>query len=94
MAREILADFVANGITEAELATQINNRTGRHQLRLTTLHELAAKIGEFAALGLSLDGIDNYPAQVRAITVADVNAAIKKHLHPESMVTVIAGDVN
>jgi zinc protease len=93
MAREILADFVANGITEAELATQINNRTGSFQLRLTTMHELAGKIGEFAALGLSLDGIDNYTTELRAITVADVNAAIAKHLHPDAMVTVIAGDV-
>jgi zinc protease len=93
MAREILADFVANGITQAELATQINNRTGSYQLRLTTMHELAGKIGEFAALGLSLDGIDNYTAELRAITVADVNAAIAKHLHPDAMVTVIAGDV-
>ncbi|HEY9788536.1 MAG TPA: pitrilysin family protein, partial [Candidatus Obscuribacterales bacterium] len=93
MVGDIVRDFVANGITEAELKTQINNMIGGHQLGLTTMFELADKIAEYSALGLSLDGIDTYASKLRELTVDAVNAAIKRHFDPSKLVTVIAGDV-
>lgn len=93
MAQEVFADFVANGITEDELKTQVDNLIGKHQLNLDGLWMLAYKISKCSALGVSLDSIDQYASKLRALTVADVNAAIKKHFHPDNFLTVVAGGV-
>jgi zinc protease len=42
---------------------------------------------------LELSFIDQYPGRVAALTTAQVNAAIKKHLDPDKMVLVKAGTV-
>ena len=42
---------------------------------------------------LPISFIDEYPARVGALTTAQVNGAIKKHLDPEKMVLVKAGTV-
>jgi zinc protease len=42
---------------------------------------------------LPLSFIDEFGNKVNAITVADVNGAIKKHLDPEKMVLIKAGTV-
>ncbi len=89
----ILDKFVAEGVTERELQTQVNSESGLYQVALSSLKAITDRIGENAALGLSLDGIDKYPAQLRAVTVDQVNAAIKKYFDPAKLVTVIAGTV-
>lgn len=89
----ILDKFVAEGVTERELQTQVNSESGKFQIGLASLRSITARIGQDAALGLSLDGIDDYPAQLRAVTVDEVNAAIKKYIDPTKFVTVIAGTV-
>jgi zinc protease len=89
----ILDKFVAEGVTARELQTQVNSESGTYQIGLSTLRAITERIGENAALGLSLDGIDEYPAQLRAVTVDEVNAAIKKYFDPAKLVTVIAGTV-
>jgi zinc protease len=89
----ILDKFVAEGVTERELQTQMNSESGSYQIGLANLTSVTERIGQNAALGLSLDDIDNYPAQLRAVTVDEVNAAIKKYFDPSKLVTVIAGTV-
>ena len=42
---------------------------------------------------LPISFIDEYPAHVAALTTAQVNVAIKKHLDPEEMVLVKAGSM-
>lgn len=90
---QIIADFQANGITESELATQVNNMIGEHQLRITTSMELASRISEYAALGLNLDEIDGYADRLRSLTLEEVNAAIARYFAADNLVTVVAGDV-
>ena len=89
----ILDRFVREGVTERELQTQVNGESGSYQIGLSNLQQLTAKVAEFSALGMSLDDIDAYPEQLKAVTVDEVNAAIKKYFDPAKLVTVIAGTV-
>jgi zinc protease len=41
--------------------------------------------------GLPLAYIDEYPGKIEALTLAQVNAAVKKYVVPDKMVTVLAG---
>jgi MFS family permease len=43
--------------------------------------------------GYDLTWLDEYPGKINALTTADVNAAIKKHLKPENMILIKAGTV-
>ena len=43
--------------------------------------------------GVGPEWIDQYPGKVEALTLAEVNGAIKQHLNPERMVVVQAGTV-
>ncbi len=37
--------------------------------------------------------LDDYPRLVRAVTLEDANRALRAHIHPDGVVTVISGSV-
>jgi len=41
--------------------------------------------------GYGPEWVDEYPRKIEALTLAEVNGAIKTLLKPETMVTVLAG---
>jgi zinc protease len=92
MARETVVTFVSEGITEEELAAQVDHMTGKHQMDLDGAWMLSDKITESAVLGLSLDRIDERVAILRSLTTQQVNAAIKRHISTDFTV-IFAGDV-
>ncbi|MBV5299623.1 MAG: insulinase family protein [Rhodoferax sp.] len=79
------------GVTAAEVESRKTNLVGAFQVNLATTDGLANALLVTLQRGYALDWIDDYPAQVRALTVAQVNAAIKKYLQPENMILVTAG---
>jgi zinc protease len=89
----ILARIVEEGVTLRELKTQVNCESGTHQVTLSSLQAIARQIAESIESGISLDEIDTYPDRLAALTVDEVNAAVKKYLDPQKLVTVIAGTV-
>ena len=44
--------------------------------------------------GFGVEWLDEYPSKLNALTLREVNGAIKKHLDPEKMVTIKAGTVS
>lgn len=92
MARAVMTEFVADGVTHSEFDTQVESLIGAHNLSLCALSGLAYKISQQTALGLSLDEIDSFGEKLRALTVDDVNAAVRKHFDPRNLVTVVAGE--
>jgi zinc protease len=42
--------------------------------------------------GLPLDYLDHWIERIRAVSVQDVRAAFRKHVHPEALSTVIVGE--
>ena len=90
--RQLLA-WYQSGVTDAELAQRKTDLAGSYKVGLSTTGGMAGTILTTLNRDLDLSFIDQYPARVAALTTAQVNGAIKKHLDPEKMVLIKAGTV-
>jgi zinc protease len=91
LSREVLARFVAEGPTAAELKAGKDNLIGGFPLLLDSNRKLLGNIANIAWNDLPLDYLETWTARMNAITVEDVKAAFQRKLQPDRMVTVIIG---
>ncbi|WP_312130399.1 M16 family metallopeptidase [Diaphorobacter nitroreducens] len=89
--RDVLARFVAEGPTEAELRAAKDNLVGGFALRIDSNRKLLANVVNIAWNDLPLDYLEHWTDRVEALTVADIRAALQRKLQPERMVTVTVG---
>ena len=81
------------GITRRELDEAVAYLTGRFPLRLETHAGMADILWAMEFYRLGADYIDRYGDYYRAVTVAQVNEAARRHLHPDRATRVVAGPV-
>jgi zinc protease len=93
VSREVLARFVADGPTEAELQAAKNNLIGGFALRLDSNRKLLDNVANIAWNNLPLDYLDTWTQRVQSITAADIRAAFQRKLQPDRMVTVVLGGI-
>lgn len=89
--RAVVADFLANGPTEAELRDAKASLAGGFPLRLDSNRKL---LNEWATVGfyrLPEHWLADFPARVERVTAADVRAAFARRLAPERLATVVVG---
>jgi len=91
VSREVLAKFIADGPTEAELKAAKDNLIGGFPLLLDSNRKLLGNVANIAWNDLPLDYLDTWTARMNAVTVADIKAAFARKLQPERMVTVVVG---
>ena len=91
VSRDVLARFVREGPTEAELRAAKDNLIGGFALRIDSNRKLLGNVANIAWNGLPLDYLEHWTQRVEALTVADIRAAMARKLQPERMVTVIVG---
>ncbi len=90
--REELARFVRDGITAAELKDAVDGLlTQREQARAGD-GTVASMLNSDAFLGRPMLRRAEFDAQLRALTVEQVNAAIRKFIKPEQLSVFVAGD--
>ena len=89
--RRELQTWWKDGITEQELAARKKNLIGGYQVRLGSTVGMASALIGAVKRDVGLEWLDQYPAQIEAATVAEVNGAIKKHIDPARLVEVKAG---
>ncbi len=89
----VLRDYVQNGIREDELADEKSSAIGSFKVSLATNAGLAQSMWNAEFYGLGIDYIDRYPQIIQAVTVEEVNAAIRKYFRPDQLTVVIAGDI-
>jgi len=82
------------GVTDAELAARKTNLVGSYQVGLANTYGLADSLLSAVLDGHDVSWLDGYPKAVEAVTVDQVNAAIRKHLDPGKMVMVKAGTLS
>ncbi|HRA23954.1 MAG TPA: pitrilysin family protein, partial [Usitatibacteraceae bacterium] len=90
--KEELARALAEGFTEAELAAA---KSGTLQTRLQTRAQDGALAGGWAFYlhhGRTFAFSRAFEDRLQALTLADVNAAVRKHLDPARLTIVKAGD--
>lgn len=88
-----LTRWYEEGITADELAKRKSDLVGAYKVGLSTTEGMATNILNTIQRGYGLDRLDDYPAAVEALTLDQVNGAIKKHLKPDNMVIIKAGTV-
>ncbi len=91
VAREVLAKFVTEGPTEAELKAAKDNLMGGFPLLIDSNAKLLGNVANIAWNNLPLNYLDTWTAQVEKITAADIKAAFARKLQPDRMVTVVLG---
>lgn len=91
VSRQVLKDFIDNGVTEAELKAAKDFMQGGFALRIDSNGKLLDNVADIAWNGLSLDFLDTWVKQVGKVTAADIKAAFERKLQPEKMVTVVVG---
>ena len=91
VAREVVANFVANGPTDVELKAAKDNLIGGFALRIDSNRKLLDNVANIAWNKLPLDYLDSWTQRVEKVTAADIKAAFARKLQPDKMVTVLLG---
>ncbi len=89
--RDVLADFVAKGPTTKELQASRQNITGGFPLRIDTNKKIIGYIGMIGFYNMPLNYLDTFIARVEAVTLSQIQAAFKRRIQPDKMVTVTVG---
>jgi zinc protease len=82
-----------DGITAEELANNKGKFVGAFKLGLSTTTGMATTVLNTLNRDLPLTFVDEFGGKINALTLAQVNGAIKQHLNPEQMVMIKAGTV-
>jgi zinc protease len=91
VSREVVAKFVAEGPTDAELKAAKDNLIGGFPLLLDSNRKLLGNVSNIAWNDLPLDYLDTWTTRMNAVTAADIKAAYARKLQPDRMVTVVVG---
>lgn len=87
----VIAEFIAGGVSETELATAKNVITTSYFDTFTTNSKIAGALISQMIYKRPTDYLNNYAKNIRAVTLDDINAAIKKHILPKSNAYVTVG---
>jgi zinc protease len=79
------------GITPAELEAAKRSLTSSYPVDLSNPSSLVSEIASNATYGLSRDEIRQFPQQIEAVTIAQVQQTIQELIHPDQLVIVTAG---
>ena len=91
--RREVAKWWKDGVSEQELAAHKQGLIGSYFVSLATTVGLAETILANAQRGYDLSWLDAYPKALKALSREQVNAAIKSHINPGTLVLVEAGSV-
>lgn len=89
--RRELATWWAKGVTQDELDARKLSLVGEHLLGMEGTGAMGNTILIAVVRGVPLTWLDDYPNEVRALTVNQINAAIRKYVDPSKLVMVKAG---
>lgn len=82
-----------DGVTAAELERVKSALIGTFKVGMATTDGLSNALLDSVHRGYDVRWLDEYTKRVAALTLPEVNAAIKKHLQPEKMTVIKAGSV-
>ena len=89
--RRELQQFSAEGVTADELKNFKVTLAGTYKVTLATTGGLASVLLNALQRGYGPEWVDEYPRRLEALTLEEVNDAIRKFIRPDKMITVMAG---
>ncbi len=89
--REVLAEYLAKGMTRKEFIASKKNITGGFALRIDSNNKVAEYLAMIAFYRLPTSWLDDFPARIQALTLEQANQAFRRYVDPAKMVTIIVG---
>ena len=89
--REVLARYIKEGPTAAQLLASKQNIIGGFPLRIDSNRKLTEHLTAIGFYGLPLDYLDTFTHKIEIVTRHDIIDALQRRLTPETMITVIVG---
>ncbi|MDR2881426.1 MAG: insulinase family protein [Azoarcus sp.] len=89
--RSTLTGFISEGPTEKELQAARDNMVNGFGLRLDSNAKILGFVSMIGFYGLSHDWLEHYPRAVSAVSREAVRDAFARRVHPDRLITVIAG---
>ncbi len=86
-----LADFIAQGPTEAELIAAKKNITGGFAMRFDTNKKLLSYVSMIGFYEMPLDYLDTFQQNVEKVTTVSIKDAFKRRIDPQLMQTITLG---
>lgn len=81
-------------VSPGELKDAIDYLTGSFVFHFETNAQIAAFMVEAEVFQLGFNLLTDYPTQIRAVTIEDVQRVAKEHLDPENMTLVVVGPID
>lgn len=94
LARETVAQFVAEGPTAEELEAAKKNITGGFPLLIDSNRKIAGNLLNMAFYDLPLNYLETYSDRIDAVTAEQIRDAFRRRVDPERLVRVIVGGGN
>lgn len=91
LVRQTLSEFIAKGPTAEELTAAKKHLTGSFPLRIDSNGKILDYLVVIGFYRLPLTYLDEFIGRVEAVTGEQIQAAFKRHIAPERMVTVMMG---
>lgn len=91
LVQDILRDYLASGPTQKELDDAKRELLGSFPLGTASNADIVGQLGVIGFYNLPLDYLDQFMAQVQALSVEQVKGAMARHLDPSKLVIVSAG---
>lgn len=89
--RRQLELWYEQGVSAAEVEARKSSLVGSFKVDLATTEGMASALLMAVNRGYDVDWLDDFPSKVRALTLEQVNGAIRKYLNPNQMFLVKAG---
>jgi predicted Zn-dependent peptidase len=88
---EDVTEFVSRPLSDVEVGRSVDKLLSRYYLGAQENEDLAHRFAFYEVTGLGYGWAKTYPERLKALKAADVQAALRKYLHPESYTRVAIG---
>lgn len=92
--REELEKYAREGATAEEIEAQKSFFAGNYQVGLGSNAGIAAALVTAEKLGFGPRYLDEYPQRIKAVTLEQANAAMKKYFFADRLNVIVAGDID
>lgn len=91
--QSIIKQVLVSGVSQDEVTQAKEYLTGSYPLRLETNAGVAGQLAVAEEYGLGMDYLSKRSGYFNAVTKAEVDKTIKRYIHPEDAILVLAGAV-
>lgn len=91
IAKQTLRDFVTNGVTADAVEEAKQGMLNSYPLSLSSNSNINAFLAMIGFYDLPVTYLADYPAQIAAVSAADVQRVLQQYVQPDRLLTVVVG---